>query len=164
MGLVRFLIQRIQVADDSFGPNMKYVRTYHSSFILLNDGSVLAGGDPGAVGGPTPHERFFPAYFDMSRPVISNAPSTINYGGSFQITSPSAAEITELILLRPGAVTHGFNMSQRGIELVITSVSTSTIDMTEVPYENLAPPGWYLLFILNSNRVPSEGRWIRLTS
>lgn len=146
------------------GPNMKYVRTYHSSFILLIDGSILGGGDPGNAGVPTPHERFFPDYFEMPRPVVTNTPSTINYGGSFQITTPSAAEITEVILLRPGTVTHGYNMSQRGIELVITSVSAGAIDVAEVPTENLAPPGWYMLFILNSNRVPSEGKWIRLTS
>lgn len=100
----------------------------------------------------------------MTRPIITNAPSTINYGGNFQITTPSAAEITEVILLRPGAVTHGFNMSQRGIELVITSASAGTLIVAEVPNENLAPPGWHMLFVLDSDRVPSEGRWIRLTS
>ena len=144
------------------GPNMKYVRGYHSSFILLSDGSVLAGGDPGGPGGPTSHERFYPDYFDMPRPAITSAPTTINYGGSFQITTPTPADITEVVLLRPGAVTHGFNMSQRGIELAITGVGAGTIDVAEPPNANLAPPGWQLLFILDSNRVPSEGSWIRL--
>jgi plastocyanin len=144
------------------GPNMKYVRGYHSSFILLSDGSVLAGGDPGGPGGPTPHERFYPDYFDMPRPAITSAPTTINYGGSFQITTPAPADITEVVLLRPGAVTHGFNMSQRGIELAITGVGAGTIDVAEPPNANLAPPGWQMLFILDSNRVPSEGSWIRL--
>jgi hypothetical protein len=52
------------------GPNMKYPRGYHSSFLLLGDGSVLGGGDPQGPGGPTPHERFYPGYFDMPRPTI----------------------------------------------------------------------------------------------
>lgn len=65
--------------------------------------------------------------------------------------------------LSAGAVTHGYNMSQRGIELVIAGVGAGTLDVEGPPQPNLAPPGWYLLFILNSTRVPSLGRWVRLT-
>ncbi|HVF38830.1 MAG TPA: galactose oxidase-like domain-containing protein, partial [Gemmatimonadaceae bacterium] len=147
----------------AIGPAMKHVRTYHSSFILLSDGSVLGGGDPMVGGAPTPHERFFPDYMDVLRPVISAAPATINYAANFAITTPNAADITEVVLLRAGAVTHGYNMSQRGIELVVSGFGAGTIDVDSPPQANLAPPGWYLLFILNSTRVPSHGRWIRLT-
>jgi hypothetical protein len=141
------------------GPNMKYVRGYHSSFILLTDGSILGGGDPNSA----TNERFFPDYFDMLRPTITGAPATINYGANFTINTPTPLDISEVVLLRPGAVTHGFNMSQRGIECVIAGTGAGTLDVESPPNANLAPPGWYLLFILDSNRVPSEGRWIRLT-
>jgi plastocyanin len=150
----------------ALGPDMTYPRTYHSSFLLLADGSVLGGGAPPDADPPavyTPHERFFPEYFDMLRPVISAAPATINYGGTFVITTPNASETDEVVLLRPGAVTHGFNMSQRGLELVITGIGAGTVTVEEPPQPNLAPPGWYLLFILNASRVPSVGRWVRLT-
>ena len=43
------------------GPSMKYKRGYHSSAILLPDGSVIVGGDPN--GGSTPNERYLPSYF-----------------------------------------------------------------------------------------------------
>jgi hypothetical protein len=99
----------------------------------------------------------------MLRPVVSGAPTAINYGGSFTITTPTPADVSEVVLLRPGAVTHGYNMSQRGIELVISGVGPGTLDVDEPPQPNLAPPGWYLLFILNSSRAPSLGRWIRVT-
>ncbi|HEX5719885.1 MAG TPA: galactose oxidase early set domain-containing protein, partial [Thermoanaerobaculia bacterium] len=146
------------------GPAMKYVRTYHSSFLLLADGSILGGGDPMVAGVPTPHERFFPDYFDMLRPVISGTSTdTLNYAGTFTINTPNAADVSEVVLLRAGAVTHGYNMSQRGIELVITGVGAGTLDIETPPQANLAPPGWYLLFLLNSSRVPSIGRWVRLT-
>lgn len=145
------------------GPAMKYVRTYHSSFILLADGSIVGGGDPMAAGVPTPHERFFPDYFDMLRPVISAAPATVNYGANFTINTPNAADITEVVLLRAGAVTHGFNMSQRGIELVIAGIAAGALTVEAPPQANLAPPGWYLMFILNASRVPSIGRWVRVT-
>ena len=124
--------------------------------------SVL-GGDPAVPGGPTPHERFFPEYFDLVRPTITNAPGTTNYGTTFQVDTPTPPDIAEVVLLRPGAVTHGFNQSQRGLELVISGTGAGTIDVESPPNANLAPPGWYLLFLLDGSRVPSEGRWIRVT-
>jgi len=147
----------------ALGPTMKYVRTYHSAFILLADGTILGGGDPQVGGAPTPHERFYPDYFDMLRPVISAMPSTITYGSNFTINTPNAADISEVVLLRPGAVTHGYNMSQRGIELVIAGLGAGTLDVEAPPQANLAPSGWYLMFILNASRVPSVGRWVRVT-
>lgn len=150
----------------ALGPNMKFVRTYHSSFLMLQDGSILGGGAPPDANPPavyTAHERFFPDYFDKLRPTISAAPTTINYGPNFTVDTPTPLDITEVVLLRPGAVTHGINMSQRGIECVIAGTGAGTLDVESPPEPNLAPPGWYLLFILDSNRVPSEGRWIRLT-
>jgi hypothetical protein len=143
---------------------MKYVRTYHSSFILLADGSVVGGGDPPVGGVPTPHERFFPGYFDVVRPSVTAAPATINYGAIFTISTPVPADITEVVLLRPGAVTHGYNMSQRGIECVVSGAGAGTLDIEVPPQANLAPPGSYLLFVLNASRVPSVGRWVRLTT
>ena len=148
------------------GPNMKFERTYHSSFLLLQDGSILGGGAPPNFPPPavlTPHERFFPGYFDKLRPVIGGAPATINYGGNFTVNTPTPADISEVVLLRAGAVTHGFNMSQRGIECVIAGIGPGTLNVQSPPNANLAPPGWYLLFILDWDRVPSEGRWIHLT-
>jgi plastocyanin len=147
----------------TLGPAMKYTRTYHSSFLLLRDGSVLGGGDPQAGGGPTPHERFFPGYFDALRPAITAAPASIAYGASFVISTPQAADITEVVLLRAGAVTHGYNMSQRGIELVIAAAGAGVLTVETPPNANLAPPGHYLLFLLNASRTPSIGRWIRVT-
>jgi hypothetical protein len=147
----------------ALGPAMKYVRTYHSSFVLLADGSVLGGGDPMAAGVPTPHERYFPGYFAGARPTITAAPAIINYGAAFAITTPDAADLAEVVLLRAGATTHGYNMSQRGIELVIAAVGAATVDVEAPPNAGVAPPGWYLLFVLNASRAPSEGRWVRLT-
>lgn len=86
-----------------------------------------------------------------------------NYGTTFQVHTPTPPDIAEVVLLRPGAVTHGVNQSQRGLELVISGTGAGTIDVESPPNANLAPPGWYLLFLLNGSRVPSEGRWIRVT-
>src|SRR6202008_693863 len=50
------------------GPNMTFIRGYHSAAILLPDGSVVMGGDPN--GGTTPNERYLPSYFFKARPTI----------------------------------------------------------------------------------------------
>ena len=145
---------------------MRFVRTYHSSFILLLDGSILGGGAPPDADNPpdyTAHERFFPSYFERVRPVITGAPATINYVGNFNVNTPTPLDISEVVLLRPGAVTHGFNQTQRGIELVITGTGAGVLNVKPPPNANVAPPGWYVMYILDFDRTPSEGRWIRVT-
>ena len=56
-------------AGFQLGPSMKYARGYHSSAILLPDGSLVMGGDPG--GASTPNERYLPSYFFKPRPQIT---------------------------------------------------------------------------------------------
>jgi hypothetical protein len=146
--------------------SMSIPRGYHSAAILLADGSVLMGGDrPGAwkSGETTAHERYFPWYFVLSRPVISGAPPTIAYGANFDVQTPSPAAIAEVVLLRPGAVTHGWNQSQRHVECAITGTTAGVVQAQAPPNGNVAPPGYYLLFVLTAGRVPSLGRWIRLS-
>lgn len=149
--------------DDGWrlGPELNHVKLYHSAMILLPDGSVLIGGENNTVG---PFERWYPDYYYLSRPTITNVPTNVNWGDSFTIDTPEAVAIGEAVLLRPGAVTHGFDMSQRLVEMEITSTAAGSIDVTAPPDGNVAAPGWYLLFLVNGGRVPSEGRWIRLTS
>jgi plastocyanin len=144
------------------GPRMKYERTYHSAAILLPDGSVLMGGDPMGPGGPTPHERYLPSYFFKPRPVIAGAPVSSTYGADIIIQTPVPSLIEEAILIRPGAVTHGFNMSQRIVGCVILGRDATSIRAQAPPDGTVAPPGYYLLFIVDRDRIPSLGSWIRL--
>jgi len=142
---------------------MSYARGYHSSAILLTDGSVLMGGDPpDAMQQPTPHERFFPGYCFVPRPTIAGAPASVGYGATFTINTPDAPSIADVVLVRPGAVTHGFNQTQRLVGCTFVGGANS-LSVTAPPDGNIAPPGWYMLFVVDSGRVPSVAKWIRIS-
>ncbi len=143
------------------GPNMKYRRAYHSAAILMPDGSVIMGGDPN--GGNVPNERYRPSYFFKPRPSISGSPATVAHGAAFSVDTTSPGTIVEVLLMRPGAVTHGFNQNQRYVGCVITGRTASSVNVAAPPNGTVAPPGYYLLFLVDTDRVPSEGKWIRLT-
>jgi galactose oxidase-like protein len=152
-------------AGFELGPNMKHMRNYHSSAILLSDGSVLMGGDAngGRDGGNTPNERYLPSYFFKPRPVATVVPGALTHGASFSVHTPNPGAIAEVVLMRPGAVTHGFNQAQRHVGCAITGRTTTEVTAQAPPNGNLAPPGYYLLFLVDSDRVPSTGTWVRLS-
>jgi plastocyanin len=142
------------------GPNMKHPRGYHSAMILLPDGSVVMGGDPN--GGTTPNERYQPSYFFKARPTITASPATVTHGAAFSVGTPTPGGIAEVVLTSPGAVTHGFNQNQRFVGCAITGTTATAVTATAPPDGNIAPPGYYLLWLVDRDRVPSQAAWIRL--
>jgi plastocyanin len=143
------------------GPNLKYARGYHSAAILMPDGSVIIGGDPN--GANTPNERYLPSYFFRPRPTITAAPATITHGATFTIDTTVPTEIGQVLLVSPGAVTHGFNHNQRHIGCAIGGTTAGAVTAVAPPNGTIAPPGYYLLFIVDHDRIPSKASWIRLT-
>ncbi len=140
--------------------SMQRPRVYHSTAILLPDGRVLAAGSDGEYTA----EIYSPPYlFQGSRPQMSSAPDATLYGGSFQVTTPDAQDIASIVLIRPAAVTHSVNTDQRYVELEFEA-GTDLVTVQAPPSANLAPPGYYMLFIVNSDGVPSEAMFIQLGS
>jgi hypothetical protein len=145
------------------------MRVYHSVSLLLPDGTVLHGASGDAMAGTIPvppeksHEIFSPPYlFKGARPIITSVGSTnVTYGGTIAVTTPNAAQITEARWTRLGSVTHAFDMGQRANTLAFTRTATGvSIDVPESA--NHAPPGYYMVFILNRNGVPSTGRVVKV--
>jgi chitodextrinase len=157
-------------AFSSGGANV-YPRLYHSNSILLPDATVLLLGSNPARGTYEPHmEIYSPPYlFNSSgglaaRPTISNvAPGVVGYGTSFQVQTPDAASISSAVLIRAGAVTHAFDMDQRMVGLSFTAGS-GVLNAIGPPNGNIAPPGYYLLFILNSSGVPSVAKFVQVSA
>jgi len=144
-------------------------RSYHSTSLLLPDGRVLHAGSGGATlpnGQPTPDQKnaelYSPPYlFQGARPTIASASTSISYGSSFTVGTPDAAGIAKVSLIAFGSVTHAFDMNQRFMWLTFTR-SGSNLAVKAPPSPNIAPPGYYMLFILNAAEVPSKARIVRL--
>ena len=139
-------------------------RGYHSTAILLPDGTVLqsGGGNGGGATNQKNAEIYSPPYlFAGDRPTITSAPETAAYGSRFSVTTPDAAAITKISLIRLGTTTHSFNMNQRYQTLDFVA-DAGALTVTAPTNRNLTPPGHYLLFILNAAGVPSVAKIVRI--
>lgn len=161
-------------------------RVYHSTAVLLPDGRVLAGGH---VPLPAFHEQqrehmnpqvtdssfeiYEPPYLfiDDSRPVIE-APADASYGETVPVEVTGLNhDVDSVVLVRPGATTHGFDADQRGIEVNVTDVVNQDGDdvktlMVEMPGDGaIAPAGHYMLFVnedVDGQAYPSEASFLKL--
>ena len=144
-------------------PPYSLARMYHSTTILLPDGRVLiAGQDDGESSFKA--EIYEPPYlFRGRRPVVDDAPGAVAYGSTFTVTSRRARRVDAVRLVGLSAVTHSINNQQRLIELDF-SVNGANELMVAAPVDgNLAPPGYYMLFVLNRRAVPSIAKMIQIT-
>ncbi|MDQ3565561.1 MAG: DUF1929 domain-containing protein [Pseudomonadota bacterium] len=133
-------------------------RVYHSAALLLPDGRVLSTGGNGFPD----TEIYSPPYlFKGTRPTVTSAPPSVAYGQSFFVETPDALTTSKITVLRLSSVTHAFNQSQYINELSF-SQTTGGLDVTAPPSGNVAPPGYYLLFILNGSGVPSVAKFVQL--
>ena len=124
-------------------------------------GTARAGveGTPAAASDTA--EIYEPPYlFKGPRPTITSAPSNIRVGSDFGVQTPDA-NVTRAVLVAPGSVTHAVDMNQRLIPLALTK-RTGCVDLSAPPNANAAPPGWYMLFLLNAQGVPSVAKFVRL--
>lgn len=136
-------------------------RMYHSTALLLPDGRVLsAGQDDGNLA--TYGEVFSPPYlFKGPRPVVTGAPSATGYGQHMSVATPDAANVSSVIVIKAGSVTHQVDTDQRALSLTFTA-GEGAVDVQTPADANLAPPGFYMLFIVNTNGVPSEAPWLHI--
>jgi hypothetical protein len=151
-----------QTGDWTLGPAQSESRAYHSTALLLPDGRVMSAGDESNGDGVNVDtaEVYEPPYLHRgARPTIDSVSDQIQTGASFGVTT-SNTNIAGASLVAPGAVTHGVDMNQRVIQLDVTR-HTGCVSIT-APAANVAPPGYYMLFLLNDQGVPSEAKFVKL--
>ena len=148
-------------------------RVYHSAALLLPSGRVLSSGS-GEGGGISyanselSAQVFFPPYLFNSggalaaRPTITSAPARLSYGQAFTVQTPNAGSIKRGTLIRLSSVTHAFNASQLIYHLAFTAPSSTSIRATGPANANLAPPGPYMLFLIDQSGVPSISKMVAI--
>jgi hypothetical protein len=139
------------------------LRNYHSGALLMPDGRVwTAGGNsptqPDTPPGTTQEliEIFDPPYPAGTRPRITGCPNVVAYGDRFAVQSPNASNIHAVTLLRCGSSTHAFNPDQRCIFLAFTAETSSRLRVTAPPSGTVAPPGNYMLFLIDNAGRPCQ--------
>ena len=152
-------------------------RQYHSTALLLPDGRVLSSG--GGICGACDSQGylaknaqvFSPPYLykkdgsgDLAaRPTITSAPGSVSYNAAFTINTPAPSSIGKVAMVRLGAVTHSVNMEQRYVPLSFTA-GGGNLTATAPLNANIAPPGYYMLFVIGTDGVPSVANMVRVES
>ncbi|XVE98130.1 hypothetical protein REPUB_Repub03eG0078800 [Reevesia pubescens] len=165
----------------------KIARMYHSSYALLPDGKILVAGsntNPGYFDNalfPTEVrvEKFSPHYLDpnldrfRAEIVLEQSANQINYGKRFEVQIRGADMALDETTLQvsiyyPAFTTHGISMNQRLVQLGTIQVNKNVAPNThnivlQAPINgNIAPPGYYMLFV-NYNGVPCRrAMWVQL--
>jgi hypothetical protein len=166
-------------------------RSYHSVAVTLSTGDIVSAGGQGSSVAQFPAlpvadwysvELYSPAYMYVTpRPAITSAPASVEYGDTFFVSavlqSTSAGEEFRVALIGPGATTHAFDANQRYVMLEWGAFTPnpdpsqeSTIPVSAPPASTpggalgggIAPPGWYMLTVVNSFGFPSEAVWIQV--
>jgi hypothetical protein len=141
----------------------KVPRVYHSAAILLPDGRVATFGGNPAGSFEMRIEIYTPAYLEKgTRRPTAAAPVELGYGGTYGVRTTQASPIRSAVLIRPGAVTHSSDSNQRLVDLPFARTATG-ISVTVPNEPNLAPPGWYMLFVVDDNGVPSVADWVHVS-
>jgi YVTN family beta-propeller protein len=143
-------------------------RLYHSMALLLPDGTVMVGG--GGAPGPqnnTNFELYYPPYLFAPggtlapRPVIDAAPTVMDIGRTYTVDVAGAGPAARVVMIKTGSVTHSWNMEQRFVELTFAA-NGNRLSVQAPTRAADAPPGFYMLFVLDANGVPSEAKIVRV--
>jgi hypothetical protein len=140
-------------------------RLYHSVALLLPDGRVAtAGSNPDRGDDELRIEIFHPSYlFRGQRPFIEDAPQAMTYGGHYLLRTPNTQHIQWVQLIRPMATTHSCESEQRLVDLAFTPHGPCELRITMPDEPTLAPPGWWMLSIVDTTHRPSNAHWVQLT-
>ena len=117
----------------------------------------------GAAGAGAFAEFYRPPYLLRGkRPRIRKAVEVLEYGGEAQMKLKPGKQIDKVVLMRPSAVTHSVNTTQRYVPLDFDFVKGARFTVYGPTNPHEAPPGYYMLFAVNKAGVPSEAVMVRV--
>lgn len=166
-------------------------RLYHSTAALLPDGKILVAGSNPNVGydlGPATDtfyptelriETYTPYYLHASYDALRPTNISVSSNTTFSYNSTNLQvkffvmhriDNLQIVLYSPPFTTHAFSMNQRLLVLQPINVTAEAnvaglfiVNVGAPPNPIVAPPGYYLLFVVNAH-IPSKGSWVQLTT
>lgn len=149
----------------SMAARSRVARLYHSVALLMPDGKVITtGSNPARKTEELRIEVFWPRYlFAGERPACTPAQTEVHYGATLTAAVPGAAHVASACLMRPGATTHSIDSEQRLVDLPLQVSGADELKLQLPSASTIAPPGWYMQFVLSADGVPSEASWVHLT-
>ena len=169
-----------QMFDPELGTITPLVQTRiprhdHSTGVLLPDGTVITMGgnrtdlanDPCQTGldkGVPVAQIYKPAYlFKGPRPSIDEAPDEISYKARFVIrVTGGSDQIGSVAIIRIGPVTHNWDWGNRYVRLWFKQKDNGEVIVQAPARPGLAVPGYYMLFVINDEGVPSVAKLVHL--
>lgn len=148
-------------------------RTYHSGSLLLQDGRILVfGGDPLYADSDNTVDGSFerrielytpPQFYRSVRPEL-NGPDMIEVkrGTTLTYTTQATSNVKTARLIPPSSTTHVTNIEQRSIAAVVSGDGITNLSITIPDDENLLPNGWYMLFVVNADDMPSAAKMVHV--
>lgn len=159
----RVELLNLKTGRTRLGPYEVEDRAYHSTALLLPDGRVWSAGDdanPNNLNDTA--EIYSPPYlFRGARPKVTSAPRSLRLGTRFTIRT-RGRNGRRAVLMAPQAITHGAEMNGRTVELKTVSRRGSRMTLALTGNAAIAPPQWYMLFVIGDRGVPSVARWVKV--
>lgn len=146
----------------------------HSTALLLPDATVIAmGGNRTDLGGGNEVDLdagvpvaqiYSPSYlFKGPRPVIEAGPTEISYNSSFEVeVSGGSGKVKLINIIRPGPVSHNWDWSNRYVQLAFDEEGGGKLIVKAPAVPGLAVPGFYMLFVVSDEGVPSVAKLVHL--
>ena len=149
---------------------MTVPRNYHSVALLMTDGRVWAGGGGlcGCNANHPDHEVFSPPYLFnadgtlATRPIIASAPAAATFGGTLNVQATVGMQ--RFTLIKMSGVTHTSNSDQRQLKLAFTTSGNGQYQLALPANANVLTPGYWMLFALNNQGVPSVAKVIQIST
>ena len=152
--------------------SMDIPRDYHSTALLMTDGRVITagggyhGGNANSSGTHQDAQIYSPPYLFTAdgqlaaRPTLSVAEKTVTHHQQFQVNA--GGNISHFSLIKMSSTTHALNTDVRQFRPTFVANGGGRYTLTMHWNANVATPGYWMLFAVDKNNVPSIAEIIKV--